>query len=100
MKKELFYADSAKGSRKKQLSSVEVKSVVVVEKRIASPDDILVNLYLVLFQDESGDKIEFAIENTKEFDRITVGDKGILTFSGKRFFSFDKESNEIEKTKR
>lgn len=71
-----------------------------MKKRTVSPNDILIVFYLVIFQDESGEKIELAIENTKEFEGIVVGDKGTLVFCGKRFVSLKEKLNEVEKTER
>lgn len=45
--------------------------------------------YYVTFQVESGDTMEFSVSGT-EYDEMTEGETGKLSFQGSRFLAFDK----------
>ena len=47
--------------------------------------------YYVTFQVESGDRMELHLSG-HEFGMLVEGDKGILSFQGTRFISFDRDS--------
>lgn len=54
------------------------------------------HLYYITFQLESGDTIQLMIRKRAEYERLQEGDKGKLTFQGKRYISFEK-ANETAK---
>lgn len=81
------YGDSSNNIDKKEVVAI------VVDKRTENnylTRNVQVNI--LTFQLENGERIEFALRDSTT---IIIGDKGLLTYSGKRFISFArKEKNE------
>ena len=48
--------------------------------------------YYVTFQVESGDRLELAVTGV-EYGMLADGDRGMLSFQGTRYLSFDREMN-------
>lgn len=50
------------------------------------------NEHYVTFQLEQGNTLKLFIRTEAEYERLHEGDKGNLTFKGKRYIKFDKEN--------
>lgn len=90
------------GSSMKQWSSnnnsplLTVPAKVVTKRtntRGGSGDTRAHTFYYVTFEVSSGDRMEFKV-NGREFGLIAEEDKGILSFQGTRYLSFDRKKME------
>lgn len=68
------------------------RSAKVISKTTANhPMSVYVQVNYLTFELENGERREFAIRDESTFRSIVENDKGILTYCGKSFISFDRK---------
>lgn len=67
--------------------TVSVKAKII-SKRIYTPRGSIERINFIVFEKESGDRIELAIKDEEQYKMMFEGDFGTLTHIGKRYISF------------
>lgn len=75
---------------KKIFGTKETECVKVVSKKIHFPKGLKEQHKLAVFEKQSGQRIELAIKDDRQFRIICESDSGTLTHVGNRFISFVK----------
>lgn len=74
-----------------QTTVVSKRTEVLLRHMPDSAENRSESKYYITFEVESGDRLEFPVEG-KDYGQYAEGDEGLLTFQGKRFRGFERQS--------
>lgn len=89
----LLIARSAAKWRRSARRSRKTMPAMVSARRVGRNGNRPGGRCSVIFQTENGDRVELSMP-AREFDRLAEGERGLLTFQGRRCLSFERMEDE------